>query len=87
MILLRYCFTIALLLTLTAPLAAQEEATEWLQKMAVRTAAGHYKFRFTADMTIAEEGMQAGVKVNGSMSFVSATRFRTAFDVNMDMGG
>lgn len=80
-------FAILLLLTVTAPLAAQEEATGWLQKMAARTAEGHYKFRFTALLTVAEEGMQAGVKVNGSMNFVSATRFRTAFDVNMDMGG
>ncbi len=80
-------FAVLLLLNVAAPLAAQEGAAEWLEKMAARTAEGHYKFRFNADMTVAEEGMQAAVKVDGTMNFVSPTHFRTAFDVNMDMAG
>ena len=80
-------FAALLMLIVTAPLGAQAEATDWLQKMAARTAEGRYKFRFDADMNIAEEGMQAKVKIDGSMNYASATRFHTAFDVNMDMGG
>jgi len=80
-------FAVLLLLTVAAPLGAQDNATDWLQKLAERTAKGHYKFRFTADMNITQEGMQAAVKINGSMNYATAMKFRSAFDVNMDMGG
>jgi len=80
-------FAVLLLLTVTAPLDAQADAADWLQKMAARTAEGHYKFKFKADMNVAEEGMQAKVKIDGSMNYASAERFYTVFDVAMDMSG
>jgi len=83
----RATFAVLLLSIVTAPLGAQDNAADWLQKMAARTAEGHYKFRFKADMNVAEQGMQAKVNIDGSMNYVSAERFHTAFDVNMDMGG
>jgi hypothetical protein len=80
-------FAALLLLTLAAPLGAQADAADWLQKMQARTAEGHYKFRFKADMNVAEEGMQAKVLIDGSMNYATAVQFSTAFDVNMDMSG
>ena len=80
-------FAVLLLLTVAAPLGAQVGASDWLQKMQARTAEGHYKFRFKADMNVAEEGMQAKILIDGSMNYATAERFSTAFDVNMDMAG
>ncbi len=80
-------FVLLLMFSLAMPLGAQENAGDWLKKMAERSAEGHYKFRFNADVSMVQEGMQAGVKINGSMNYATAKRFNAAFDVNMDMGG
>ncbi|NIM01646.1 MAG: hypothetical protein GTN89_12625 [Acidobacteria bacterium] len=80
-------FVLLLFIGLAVPLGAQDNAADWLKKMAERAAAGHYKFRFNADVAMTQEGVQGGVKIDGSMNYVTAKRFRAGFNVDMDMGG
>jgi hypothetical protein len=80
-------FVALVLLTVAVPLHAQDTAAGWLERMTARTDAGNYKVRFTADMNIAQEDLQAAITMNGSMNYASATRFHTAFDMDVNMGG
>ncbi len=83
----RIGFVVLVLFSLATPFGAQESASDWLEKMADRAAQGHYKFRFNADVAVVQEGMQAGVKIDGSMNYVTSNRFKAGFNVSMDMGG
>jgi len=80
-------FAVLLLMIVAAPAGAQDDAAGWLEKMITGKATEHYKVRLAADLNIAQEGMEAVVKMKGSLNHASATRFHAAFEMDMTMGG
>lgn len=79
-------FAFLLILAVAGPLAAAD-AGDWLARLAERAEKGHYKVRMLADVSMVQEGMQAAVKMDGTMNYASAEKFKLDLDMSMDMGG
>lgn len=94
MVLSRKSGFVALALLLSAlawgasPVAAESaKGDRWLEMMQERSAQGHYRMRFDAQMAVAQDGIAGDLGIGGKINFATPSLFRVDFQIDMNLAG